>query len=66
MLWFVFMIGLIMTICGAFLMAYDDYLSIGEFNFDSEILGSCILTIGGVLAACMLFALGVGWLEMIH
>lgn len=66
MLWFVFIIGLIMTICGAFLIAYDDYLCIREFDFDSEILGSCILTIGGILAACMLFALGVRWVTMIH
>lgn len=62
MLWFWFTIGFIMTIFGSFLYAYGDDVIIGKFEFDGEILGTCILTIGGVIAAIMLLALGINWI----
>ena len=61
MLWFWFTIGLILTILGAFIYAYDDDISISACVFDSDILGGFLASIGGILAVLMLFALGVNW-----
>ena len=61
MLWLWFVTGFIMAILGPFLVAYDDYIKIKDYEFDSEILGICFLIIGGLLAGIMLLALGINW-----
>ena len=62
MLWFWFVIGFIMTIFGSLLLSYDDYINIKGFDFDTSVLGGCILGIGSILAIFMLLALGISWL----
>lgn len=62
MLWFLFLIGFIITILGVFIAASDIDLEIKGCSFDNEVLGGGLIAIGGVLAVSMLFALGVSWL----
>lgn len=61
LLWFWFIIGLFLTILGAFVWSYKHNLIIKDFIFDGEILGKCLLVIGAVLAGIMLFAIGIRW-----
>jgi hypothetical protein len=61
MLWFWFIIGFALVILGAFGVAYDDYITIKGYEFDSEVLGTGLMVIGGVLAGVMLLALGINW-----
>lgn len=61
MLWLWFTIGLLLTISGSFLMAYGDDIDINGHMFDGEVLGVCLLSIGGILAGLMLLALGINW-----
>ena len=65
MLWFWFVIGLIITICGAFIAASDIDVEIKCYSFDQEILGECLLLIGGLLSCSMLLGLGIRWLVML-
>lgn len=62
LLWFWFAIGLIITILGAFVTASDIDVEIKGYSFDQEILGYCMLTIGGLLSGAMLIASGINWL----
>ena len=66
MLWFWFIIGFIMTICGAVLFSYNDYIEICGLDFDAEDLGVCMMITGGVLAGVMLFGLGIGWMVTVE
>lgn len=61
MLWLWFMIGLALTILGAFALVHDNFIKIKGYELDTEILGTCFLTIGGILAGAMLLALGINW-----
>mgnify|MGYP003302563746 CR=1 FL=1 len=62
MCWFLFVIGLVLAIAGAFAYSYKEYIIINNWEFDGEPLGACLLAIGGVLAAIMLFAEGISWM----
>lgn len=61
MLWFWFIIGFALLVLGAFVMAYNDDVTIKGYEFDSEVLGACLMIIGGILTGVMLFALGINW-----
>ena len=65
LLWFWFIIGLIMTILGLFMISSDYDLEIKGCSFDGEVLGTGLSIIGGLLAGAMLFALGVRWLVLL-
>jgi hypothetical protein len=62
MCWLLCIIGLVMTILGAFLYASNEDVEIKGCTFDSEVLGMFFASIGGILAALMLIALCVNWL----
>lgn len=66
MLWFWFTIGFIIALCGSVLFAYGDDITICNLDFDSEVLGTCMMTIGGVLASIMLFGLGINWIATVE
>lgn len=64
MAWFLFFIGFITAILGAFIGALDDDVEIKKYTFDSEMLGSWLLTIGGVLAFMTLIGIGISWISV--
>lgn len=66
MLWFWFTIGFIITLCGVVLFAYGDDIKICNLDFDSDILGSALIVIGGALAGIMLFGLGINWMAIVE
>ena len=63
MLWFLFIIGCMMVVCGIVLIAYGNYVEIKGLMFDSEILGNGLTALGGVMVAIMLFALLVSYIS---
>ena len=60
-MWFWFVVGLILTICGIFVTAADYYLEFFGVEFDNEIIGVGLTCVGAVLAILMLMGLGINW-----